>query len=156
MIDKQLIAGAVSEAIAGTDIFVVDIRVSGANDIVVELDSPEGLDLDTVASLSRDIEGRLDRDAEDFSLEVGTAGITAPFKVRGQWLKNVGNDIEVLTADGRKLRGTLVEVTDDGAFTIEMTVKRKPEGAKRPVTVTEPLTMKIADVKRAEYLISFK
>lgn len=156
MIDKQLIAEAVDAAIKETDIFVVDIKVNPANEIIVELDSPQGIDLDTIATLSRDIESRLDRDAEDFSLEVGTAGITAPFTVTGQWLKNIGNEIEVITSDGRKLRGTLVDVADNGDFTIEIPTKVKHEGAKRPVIEMIPTTMSRADVKKATYVIQFK
>lgn len=156
MIDKQLISDAVTHAIAETDIFVVDIRVSAANDIVVEIDSPSPLDLDTCADISRKIEDSLDRDAEDFSLEVGTAGLTAPFKVRGQWLKNIGNDIELITRDGKKMHGRLLEVTDDDTITVGVDVKERPEGKKRPVIVNRPVNMKIADVKTACYMISFK
>ena len=156
MIDKQLISDAVTRAIAETDIFVVDIRVSAANDIVVEIDSPSPLDLDTCADISRKIEDSLDRDAEDFSLEVGNAGLTAPFKVRGQWLKNIGNDIELITRDGKKMHGRLLEVTDDDTITVGVDVKERPEGKKRPVIVNRPVNMKIADVKTACYMISFK
>lgn len=156
MIDKQLISDAVTRAIAETDIFVVDIRVSAANDIVVEIDSPSPLDLDTCADISRKIEDSLDRDAEDFSLEVGTAGLTAPFKVRGQWLKNIGNDIELITRDGKKMHVRLLEVTDDDTITVGVDVKERPEGKKRPVIVNRPVNMKIADVKTACYMISFK
>lgn len=156
MIDKNIITEAVEKAIAGTDIFLVDVKVSSANDIVVEIDSPQGLDIDTCVNLSRTIEEQLDRDAEDFSLEVGSAGLTAPFKVRGQWLKNIGNEIEILTRDGRKMHGTLTEVTDDNRFTIEVASKERPEGKKRPVTVMRPVTMSVDDVKSACYMINFK
>lgn len=157
MIDKKTITEAVTAAIEGSEIFVVDITVSAANDIVVEIDSPEPLDLDTCAAISRKIEDSLDRDAEDFSLEVGTAGLTAPFKVPGQWFKNVGNEIELVTRQGKKMHGQLVDVNDDAtAFTIDVTVKERPEGKKRPVNVVKPITMNTADVKTACYMISFK
>lgn len=156
MIDKDIIIEAVENAIKDTDIFLVDVKVSPANDIVVEIDSPDGLDIDTCVDLSRQIEEHLDRDVEDYSLEVGSAGLTAPFKVRGQWLKNVGNEIELLTRDGRKMHGTLVEVSDDDRFTIEVATRVKPEGKKRPETVMQPVTMAIADVKTASYMINFK
>lgn len=154
MIDKQLIKESVERAIAGTDIFIVDIRVSADNDIVVEIDSPESLDIDTCASITRAIEADFDRDAEDYQLEVGSAGLTAPFKVKGQYLKNIGNKVEVLTRDGRKFSGTLVEVTDDG-FTVEVSRKVKLEGQKRPQMVTEPVTLGFGDAKKVSYLIEF-
>ena len=155
MIDKELLRQSVERAIEGTDIFIVDIRVSADNNIVVELDSPESLDIDTCAAVSRAIEKDFDRDAEDYELEVGSAGLTAPFRVRGQYLKNVGNDIEVLTRDGRKLQGVLTAVDDD-TFTFEYPVKVKEPGAKRPVTRMQSETMPMADAKMVRYLISFK
>ena len=82
MIDKELLSKPVADMIAGTDIFVVDIKVSPDNDIVVEIDSPDNIDVDTCAAITRRIEEVFDRDTEDYSLEVGSAGLTAPFKVR--------------------------------------------------------------------------
>ncbi|MBQ9076247.1 MAG: ribosome assembly cofactor RimP [Muribaculaceae bacterium] len=155
MIDKQLLTRTVEEAIADTTIFLVDIQVNAGNSIVVEIDSPEGIDIDTCAGITRKIESVFDRDAEDYELEVGSAGLTSPFKVRGQYLKNIGNEIEVLTKDGRKLHGTLTDVAED-AFTMEIAKKVKEPGAKRPTTVMEPMTLKMDETKQVKYLIQFK
>lgn len=156
MIDKELLQRTVEDAIAGTDMFVVDVRVTPANEITVEIDSPEGIDIDTCAALTRRIEEVLDRDAEDYELEVGSAGLTAPFKVRGQYLKNIGNEVQVLTRDGRKVKGILTAVGDDGRFTVEVPVKVRHEGAKRPVTEMKPQTFDPAECKSVEYVINFK
>lgn len=156
MIDKTLLTQTVEQAIEGSDIFLVDVRVSADNNIAVEIDSPRGIDIDTCAAITRQIEAVFDRDAEDYELEVGSAGLTAPFKVRGQYLKNIGNEVEVLTRDGRKLRGTLVEVADDGRFTVEVPTKVRHEGAKRPVTEQVPQTFDPADCKSVTYVINFK
>lgn len=160
MIDKKLIADTVAEFIAPTpEVFVVDIKVDGDNNIVVELDSIESLDIDTCASLTRRLNEVLDRDAEDYSLEVGSAGLTAPLKVRGQYVKNLGNELDILTTDGRKLRGTLVEVCPDDAplsFTVEVATKVKEPGAKRPTTVMQPVTLTADQVKKATYHFDFK
>lgn len=155
MLDKNLIIKAVSDAIEGSDIFIVEVKVTPDNRVTVELDSQNGLDIDTCASVTRAIESAVDRDVEDYELEVGSAGLTSPFKVPAQYVKNIGNDIEVLTRDGKKLTGklTAVEGTD---FTIEVTRKVKEPGAKRPVMVSEPLTMSMDNVKKACYLINFK
>ncbi|MDE6153366.1 MAG: ribosome assembly cofactor RimP [Muribaculaceae bacterium] len=155
MIEKQAIEQVVTDAITGTDIFIVDIRISPDNMITVELDSTAGLDIDTCARITRAIEAAVDRDVEDYELEVGSAGLTAPFKVPAQYVKNIGNDIEVLTRDGRKLTGKLVEVCGTD-FTIEISRKVKEPGAKRPVMVTEPVSLTMDNVKRACYLIDFK
>lgn len=159
MIDKQLILDTVNEAIADTDIFLVDARIAPGNEITVELDSPEGLDIDTCAAITRRLNEALDRDVEDYSLEVGSAGLTAPFKVIGQYLKNVGNRVEVLTRDGRKLKGTLTAVDADASpftFTVEVPVKVKEPGKKRPTVVNQPETFTASDVKSVVYLIDFK
>ena len=96
-----------------------------------------------------------DRDKEVYCVEVGSAGLTSPFKVKGQYEKNIGNKVEVLTKDGRKLKGTLISVGDDD-FTIAIAKKVKEPGKKRPVEVEEPETMKMADTKHVIYLIDFK
>lgn len=155
MIDKALVEQATLEAIEGTDLFAVSISVSADNRIVVELDSMGRMDVDTCVAVSRRIEQRLDRDSEDFELEVGSAGLTSPLKVRKQFDKNIGNEVEVLTRDGRKFQGTLVETTDEG-FTVEVARKMKKEGQKRPVIEMQPETLAYGDAKSVKYVINFK
>ena len=145
MIDKQLLTSTVLEAIADTDIFLVDITVSPANAIVVEIDSPAGIDIDTCAGITRRIESVFDRDVEDYELEVGSAGLTAPFKV------------EVLTTDGRKFTGILQQVdSTTGAFTVAVPTKVKHEGQKRPVIEDVPYDLTPAQCKYVKYNINFK
>ncbi len=157
MIDKELLTRTVEEAIANTDAFVVDVRVSPANEICVEIDSPAGVDIDGCAEITRKIESVFDRDVEDYELEVGSAGLTSPFKVAGQYLKNIGNEVEIYTRDGKKLTGVLVQYNDDaGEFTVEVPRKVKLEGKKRPEIIAEPLTLKVADTKTVKYLLKFK
>ena len=159
MIDKQQVTDLVAKAIGETDIFIVDIRVTPANEITVELDSPGNLDIDTCAGITREINEALDRDVEDYSLEVGSAGLTSPFRVAGQYLKNIGNQVEVLTRDGRKLKGTLTHVDPEKTpleLTLETPVKVKEPGAKRPVTVMRAETFTTEGVKSVVYMIDFK
>lgn len=160
MIDKKLILDTVEAFTAEKPgVFPVDVTVDADNNIVVELDSTGVLDIDTCAELTRRLNEVLDRDAEDYSLEVGSAGLTSPLKVYGQWVKNLGNELEILTADGRKLRGRLAEVSPEDEplkVTLETTVKVREPGAKRPVMKTEPVTLSGADIRRAVYHIDFK
>ncbi len=155
MIDKSLIEQLVAEGLKDTDMFPVEISVSPDNRIVVEVDSMTAVDIDSCAALNRAIEQALDRDKEDFELEVGSAGPTAPFKVKQQFDKNIGNEVEVLTRDGRKFTGTLVETTDEG-FTVEVPRKVKHEGAKRPVIEMQPETLAYDQAKTVKYVINFK
>ncbi len=155
MIDKQEVAALVARAIENTDAFVVDLTVSPENDIVVELDSPTGVDLDFCADVSRSLNEALDRDKEDYSLEVGTASLSAPFKVKQQYEKHIGDSVDILTADGRKLTGVLTAVGDDD-FTVEVTRKVKEPGDKRPRMVALPETFRMADCRQVTYHFDFK
>ena len=157
MIDKQIIARVVESALEGTDAFLVGVDVTPDNRVTVEIDSDTGVDIDTCARLTREIENAVDRDVEDYELEVGTAGLTAPLKVRRQYLTYIGHEVEVLTRDGRKLSGVLTDVSPDGAsFTLTVKEKVKEEGKKRPVVVDKPLVLNVADTKSVKYQINFK
>lgn len=151
--DKDKIAAFVEEALENTDCFLTDVTVSKDNDIVVEIDSMGSVDIDFCGALSRRIEEAFPRDEEDYTLEVGSAGLTAPFKVLGQWEKNLGNRIEVLTTEGRKLAGVLKELTEED-FTLEYSRKVKHEGMKRPVLETVTEQIPFSEVKRANWEFS--
>lgn len=156
MIDRDLLRSTVEQAIEGTDIFLVDLRIEPDNRIVVELDTQKGgLDIDTCAAITRKIEAQFDRDKEDYELEVGSAGLTAPFKVRQQYLKNLGKEVEVLTIDGRKIKGTLTGI-NAGDYVIEVPTKVKEPGQKKPKIVNTPMTINFDQTKSAKHIISFK
>lgn len=155
MITKDEIIKIVEEYISETDYFLVEVYVSADNRIVVEIDSFEGVDIDFCANLSKKIEENFDREKEDFELEVGSAGLTSPFKVSQQYEKNLGNEVEVLTKNGEKLTGILTE-TNENNFTITVEVKEKLEGAKRKTLVQKHLNFKKNDIKYIKYLIRFK
>lgn len=155
MIERQALVEVV-EACLGDDLFLVDVAISADNHIVVEIDSYEGsVSIDNCVAITRAVEQAFDRDKEDYELEVGSAGLTSPLKVKAQYVKNIGNDVEVLTTQGAKLKGVLSEVGDD-TFTIKVAKKVKPEGAKRPVIVEEDVTIKYSETKYTKYLIQFK
>lgn len=155
MIEKSVVKQLVEEKLASSENYLVDVIVRPDNSIVVEIDSDEAVDIDDCAELSRYIEEHLDRDVEDYELEVGSAGITSPFKVLRQYLKNVGNEVELLLRNGVKLTGTLKAADEEGiVFTVEKQVK--PEGAKRKITVQEDLSYKYDEIKYTKYLLRFK
>ena len=105
MIEKSIVKGLVEEWLEGRDYFLVDVSVSADDRIVVEIDHAEGVWIEDCVELSRFIESRLSREEEDYELEVGSAGIGQPFKVLQQYVNHVGSEVDVLTADGRKLHG---------------------------------------------------
>ena len=113
MIDKELLRATLEQAMEGTDLFVVDITIGADNHIVVDIDSDSSVDIDECVSLTRAVEARFDRDTEDYDLEIGSAGITAPLQMPRQYAKYIGKNVEVLTADGRKLKGELRAVAHE-------------------------------------------
>lgn len=155
MIDKAKLIDVINASIEGSELFLVDVTVSRDNNIVVEIDSMDSVSIDDCANLTRAIESNFDREVEDYELEVGSAGLTSPFKVKQQYDKYMGEEVEVLTKDGKKLKGTLKEAGDD-TFTVGISKKVKPEGAKRPVEVIEDETFNYSEIKYTKYLIQFK
>ena len=155
MIDKNVVTRIVNEWLEGKDYFLVDITVSPDDKIVVEIDHAEGVWIDDCVELSRYIESKLNREEEDYELEVGSAGIGQPFKVLKQYLIHIGTDVEVLAKDGKKYVGVLSDANEEN-FTITVETKIKPEGAKRPKLVEEDITFAYEEIKYTKYLISFK
>lgn len=154
MIDKELLKETVDKALEGTGCFPVEIKVTPANAITVEIDSMESVDIDRCVELTRAIEAAFDRDVEDYELEVGSSGLTSDFKDPRQWQKNIGNEIELLTSDGRKMRATLTAADADG-FTIEYQKKVRKEGEKRPTVETVTETHPYSAAKSARYHLEF-
>ncbi len=148
MIDKEIIQKTVQECIDDTQMFIVGINVTPDNVITVTIDSPTGVDTDTCVKITHAIEGACDRDVEDYELEVGSAGITAPMTVRRQFEMNIGNDVEILTRDGRKIHAVLSGVNQDFTeITVEVPTKVKHPGAKRPIVENVPETLTLANCK---------
>lgn len=155
MIEKSVVTQLVNEWLDEKDYFLVDVTVTPDNRIVVEIDHAEGVWIEDCVELSRFIESRLDREQEDFELEVGSAGIGQPFKVLQQYINHIGMEVEVLKNDGTKLTGTLKDA-DDEHFTVTISKKVKLEGEKRPKMVDEDITFDYKEIKYTKYLISFK
>lgn len=155
MIEKSTVCQIVEEWLQGKDYFLVEVTVSPDDKIVVEIDHKEGVWIEDCVELSRYIESRLNRDKEDYELEVGSAGIGQPFKVLQQYLCHVGEEVETLTKDGRKLCGVLKEATPEH-FVVTIRKKVKEEGAKRPKMVDEDVTLTYEEIKYTKYLINFK
>lgn len=143
------------EWLEGKEYFLTDLSVSDDDRIVVEIDHKDGVWIDDCVELSKFIEGRLDRNDEDYELEVGSAGIGQPFKVHRQYENHVGDAVEVMTTGREKLKGTLKAVTPEG-ITLTVRVRFKPEGAKRAKMVDEDRSIAFADIATCQAVIDFK
>ena len=153
MIDKTALEQVINEALEGTKMFLVTLKVSKDNVIDVALDSDEDITIDDCVAVNDAVLAAFDRDAgEDYELTVGSYGITSPLILPRQYRKNIGFEVEVLTADGRKLKGILADADNEG-FTLTTTVKRKLEGRKRPEMVEEQERFAYNDIKQTKNII---
>lgn len=155
MIDKKVVEKLVNEWLEGKDYFLVDVQVSTDDKIVVEIDHADGVWIEDCVDLSKYIEDHLNRDVEDYELEVGSAGLGQPFKVPQQYKNFVGKEVEVMDADGKKLKGILKNV-EDNLFTVTAREKVRPEGKKRAVLQDVDHRFDMNNVKYTKYIISFK
>jgi ribosome maturation factor RimP len=156
MITRESIQKLVEEWLKDGDYFLVDIQMSGDDDrIVIEIDCADGVWIEDCAALSRFLQEQLGDELGDYELEVGSAGLGQPFKVHQQYVNHVGDQVEVVTADGQKVTGVLKSV-EEQSFTVTMQEKQIPEGKKRPVKVDVDREFDMSEVKSTRYLLNFK
>ena len=155
MINKETVQTLTEEWLKDNDYFLVDINFAADDRIVIEIDHADGVWIDDCAELSRFLQERLGEELGDYELEVGSAGLGQPFKVAQQYVNHIGDTIEVLTLEGKKMQGVLKAVDGD-SFTITVQEKQKQEGKKRPVLVEVDKTFQMDGVKYAKYLLAFK
>lgn len=154
MISTSLIRELAEKKLQENDSFLVDVTVSAANKIRVTIDNFRGLAIDECVSMSRFIENQLDRDVEDFELEVSSPGMDQPFKVFRQYQKNTGREVEVKLLDGQKVEGKLVAATEKG-IDIEQKSKEKVEGPKGKQLITRQTHLPFEQIKETRLIIKF-
>jgi Uncharacterized protein conserved in bacteria len=155
MIEQGLVKKIAEDFLNGSESYLVNVEIKPGNTIVVEIDNDQSVDVEECIVLSKHIESHLDRDKEDFELEVGSYGISQPFKLLRQYRKYMGREVEVQAKTGMKFTGILKEADENGIVLI-IEKKVKPEGAKRKITVEEDLSFAYGELKYTKYLISFK
>lgn len=156
MIEKQEMNSILTEYLQHhPQLFLVDLHITASNQIIVEMDSKQGVSIDDCARMSEWIEAHLDREKEDFELEVSSPGLGSPFKVHQQYEKYLGEEVEVTTKIGEKWSGIL-DSLDNETFSVRVMEKIKPEGAKRSKFVERLKSFTFDEVKKTTYLIRFK
>ena len=146
MIEKIKILELVNGALEGTDKFLVNLKITPDNRIFVDIDGDNGVTIDDCIELSRAVESQLNRDDEDFELNVGSAGADQPLKLTRQYRRHVGRVLEVVTFAGDKHEGTLEDVSDEG-----IVIRTKGDKKHPP----ETLRYAFSDIKTAKVVISF-
>ena len=125
------IIDAISDEIVARNCYIVEISISKDNDIEITIESEDGrVELDDCVAISRFFESKFDRETEDYSLTVTSAGLDQPFKVLKQYLKAVGSKVEVMLKGGRKMVAVLTEA-DQESITLKYSVKEAVEGKKK-------------------------
>ena len=144
MISKEQISNLVEEAIADSDLFLVEVKVKPSNVIEVYVDADSAVNIDQCVAISRYVEGKLDRDAEDFELSVFSWGLSGALKLDRQLQKYVGKDVEVKTKEQGKFQGKLVGFD---AEKVEIAPAPKKSSKKKPAE--EPVNL-LLDRKSTE------
>ncbi len=146
MIDKFKVLDIVEEALEGSDKFLVSMKITPDNRIFVDIDGDNGINIDDCIELSRTIEGKLDRDEEDYELNVSSAGADSPLKMPRQYLRHIGRELLVDTLDGEHAEGVLKEADEQG-FVI------RTRGTKK--SAPEEQSFAYADIKTARVALRF-
>lgn len=150
MLDKNLIKKIAEEHVAGNELFLVDVKVTTGNRITVLADRAGGITIDDCVAISRYIEGNLDREQEDFELQVSSPGLGSPFMVREQYEMNIGKKVEVILPEGKKVKGILKSLAENG---FELETERREKGMKKE-TVLIPFGFD--DIRSVKIVITFK
>lgn len=143
------------KALEGTDMFVVDCTISADNTIDLVLDSDTSVSIDVCANINHAIGDAFDRDEEDYSLTVASAGIGEPLKLVRQYKKLVGESVEVLLKSGVKILATLDEVTEE-SITISYEEAVVVEGKKKKQLQRTTHTYSFDEIKWTKEYLDYK
>ncbi len=153
--DKSLLEHLVQEYLKDTDYALITLDINSQNEILIEVDRLQGVDVEFCGALNQYMVEQLDAaGVENYSLEVGSVSLTDPFKTKMQYEKNIGHDVEVLTREGKKLRGQLVSVDED-SFAVDVDTLVAVEGKKRKQHEMITHTFAYGDVKYTKYDLKF-
>jgi len=150
MIRTQHIEEILEDLLGGTDKFLVDIHIQPGNRIAVYIDGDNGITIEDCRELSRELESRLDRDVQDFELNVSSAGLDRPLKLLRQYIKNIGREIDLVMKNGEKLSGILTAANETSLDITTITREKKTRREEKNV-----MTVSFYEVKEAKIKIKF-
>lgn len=148
---KALIANGLEER---PDLFLIDFSLLPDNKISVVIDGDNGVTVEDCIFMSRAIEHNLDREEDDFSLDVASAGATSPLVNKRQYKKNIGRTLEVKAKPDLNIEGVLTEV-DDVEVTLEWKAKEPKPVGKGRIVVKKQAKIKYEDILEAKVIIKF-
>ena len=153
MISEKKVQELVEEKIKGSELFIVEVKVSGGNRISIALDRPTKLNVGDCAEVSRFVEAGLNRDVADFEITVSSPGLEQPLRVLNQFLKHQGRNVRVVLKDGRLLRGKMNSANEEG---ITLEVFRENKKKNKEQTQNEIVNLKYPEIKETKIEITFK
>ena len=154
--DKELIQKAIEPVVEAMGCFIVEITVSKDNDVTLTVEKTSGeVSLDDCVAINDAFLAAFDKDAEDYSLTVSSAGLDQPFKVLAQYVKAIGSQVTALLKGGRKLTGVLTSADEDG-ISIRYMARELPDGKKKKITVEREERIGFEAVNSVCPLIEFK
>lgn len=152
---KQQIESLIQDKFEEQNCFLVELEVKEGNVISLEIDSMAGITVQECMAFSKTIEGELDREVEDFELQVSSPGLDKPFRVIAQYEKNIGREVKVVPVDGLVVKGELKEVTEEDIM-VEYSIKERIEGRKKKETIIKQERINFNNIKETTVIISFK
>lgn len=155
MISKENIFSLIEEKLSESEYFLVSLDVSAGNKIKLIIDSMKGITIEECVQFSRLIEHNLDRDIEDFELEVTSPGLTTPLKVKEQYIKNIDRELDVFVeGNDKKITGKLLEVNENDILLYEEK-RKKVEGHKKKQLVKTEHKIEFDSINKALIVIKF-
>ncbi|MBN2349425.1 MAG: ribosome assembly cofactor RimP [Bacteroidales bacterium] len=148
---KQLL----SEELKSRNLFLVNLKISPSNKILILVDSLAGVTIDQCVGISRFVESNLDREKEDYELEVSSPGLDEPLKIKVQYEKNIGRELQIVTNDDVEYKGRLIAVENE-AIRIETVNKVKKSGSKKKSIEKEEHIIDFINIKLAKVVITFR
>lgn len=141
------------EEVLNENQFVVDITIANDGNIIIYVEDFNGITINDCKKISKYVEDKLNENVEDFSLEVSSPGLTNPFKVFKQYIKNIGKELEIVLVDGKKITGKLLEVNDDS---IKIETKEIKKNNNKKMEIIEEENIYFDNIKFTKNIISFK
>ena len=136
------------------ELFLVDLSINDANKISINLDGDQGVNLQDCIDISRSIKNNLDREEQDFSLEVASAGVSSPLKFVRQYKKNIGRTLRVKTSSSEDLEAKLV-AADEEKISLEWQAREPKKIGKGKETVQKKVDILYENIKEAIVIVSF-
>jgi ribosome maturation factor RimP len=135
-------------------LFLIELNVNEANHITVIIDGDKGVSVNDCIAVSRKIEHNLDREEEDFSLDVSSVGVSSPLEMPRQYQKNIGRSLAVTTVNEEKIEGKLTSF-EGNKITLKWKAREPKPVGKGKITINKEAVLPLEDVKEAKVIITF-